>query len=107
MELSRHETDALRGLVARLRRELHATEVLLYGSGARQALEEGSDLDLLVVLPAVTWQIEKKVSDLCFEAELACGRVVSAVCFSAEELVHSPLRASPLVLAARREGKAL
>jgi len=107
VRLSRQEKQILKQLAGSLRDQLRASEITLYGSAARQELEEGSDIDLLVVLPKVTWEIEKRVSDLCFDAELACGRVVSAVCFSDAELAHSPLRASPLVLAARREGTPL
>ena len=107
MKLSMVEHDVLTRLADSLRREVRASAITLFGSAARHALEEGSDIDLLVVLPEVTWEIEKKVSDLCFDAELACGRVVSAICFSDAELADSPLRSSPLVLAARREGKPL
>jgi predicted nucleotidyltransferase len=104
MNLTRKEQQILQGLVARVRRLAGAKEVILYGSAARSDLDEGSDIDLLVVLPRVTWDIEKQISDLCFAAELQCGRVVSAVCFSESELRETPLRVSPLVVNARREG---
>ena len=104
MQLTSTEQGILKELVDTFRRHFGASEVLLYGSAARGALEEGSDVDLLVVLPEVNWEIEKRLIDYCFKAELQCGRVISTVCFTADELTHSPLRVSPLVLNARKEG---
>jgi predicted nucleotidyltransferase len=104
MELSQAEQGILKELVEAFRRDFGAVEVILYGSAARGQLEEGSDIDLLVVLPEVNWEIEKRLIDYCFQAELKCGRVISTVCFSQEELAQTPLRVSPLVLHARKEG---
>ena len=107
MRLTKDEQARLKKLVRRLRDEAGAKEIYLYGSAARGELEEGSDIDLLIVLPEVTWEIEKRISGLCFEAEIEAGRVFSAICFSEHELLETPLRASPIVLAAKREGIAL
>ena len=104
MRLSETEQQVLTELVKALRTGFGASEVLLYGSAARGELEEGSDIDLLVVLPEVNWEIEKRIVALCFHAEMALERIISTVCFSRAELENSPLRASPLVLNARREG---
>lgn len=104
MQLSDAERGILAELADALRRDLGASEVLLYGSAARGQLEDGSDVDLMVVLPEVTWEIEKQVTERCFRAELKCGRVFSAVCFTEDELTNSPLRASPFVINARKEG---
>jgi len=104
MQLTRSEQQILRELADTLRRDLGASEVLLYGSAVRGQLEEGSDIDLLVVLPKVNWEIEKQVTDHCFRAELQGERLISAVCFTEAELTQTPLRASPFVLNARKEG---
>ena len=107
MQLSQTEQRILRELVDALRRDFGASEVLLHGSAARGQLQEGSDIDLLLVLPQLSWEIEKEVIEYCFRAELKCGRVISAVCFSRDELNESALRVSPFVLHARKEGIAL
>jgi len=104
MKLSEKENRILKDLVATLRSEFGASEILLYGSAARGQLEEGSDIDLFVVLPEVTWEIEKRVIDRCFLAGLECDRVISTACFTRTELTDTPLRASPFVLNVRREG---
>ena len=107
MVLSEAEKQQLVALAAGLRAEFGATDVLLYGSAARGELEVGSDIDLLVVLPELDWEIEKRVIDRCFELELRLGRVVPAACFSKDELTGTPLRVSPFVLNARKDGVAL
>jgi predicted nucleotidyltransferase len=107
MEMNAEERDALSRVTQTLRDRFGATEVILYGSAARGQLDEESDIDLFVVLPRIDWEIQKEIIGVCFEAELQCGRVFSATCFTTQELEDSPLRSSPLVLAARREGQQL
>ena len=107
MELNGEERDALSWVTRTLRSRFDARQIILYGSAARGQLEEESDIDLLVVLPRVDWEMQKEIISVCFEAQLECGRVFSATCYSAEEIEHGPLRSSPLVLAARREGRIL
>ena len=104
MRLNDTERSALADLIATLRKDFGASRVLLYGSAARNQLQEGSDIDLLVVLPKVDWEIEKQIVERCFQAELKCSRVISATCFSNDELTRSPLRVSPFVLNVHREG---
>jgi predicted nucleotidyltransferase len=107
MELNTEEREALSQVTRTLRDRFGATEIILYGSAARGQLDEESDIDLLVVLPRIDWEIQKEIIGVCFEAELQCGRIISTVCYSTEEMEHSPLRSSPLVLTARREGQHL
>lgn len=104
MKLTPQERQLLRELARALREQHGATSIQIYGSAARDDLEDGSDIDLFVVLPEVDWHREKQISDLCFEAELKCGRVIFTTCFSEHELSETPLRASPLVQAVKREG---
>ena len=107
MQMSAEEHDALSRVGEALRDRFGAKEVTLYGSAARGQLDEESDIDLLVVLPRMDWEIQKQIIGVCFEAQLVCGRVFSATCFTTQEMASSPLRSSPLVLAARREGQDL
>jgi predicted nucleotidyltransferase len=104
MQLSESEKEVLAEVVEALRADFGALEVVLYGSAARDDLEEGSDIDLFVVFGEVNWEVEKRMNDLCFEAGLKCGRVISTACLSRAELTESPLRVSPFVLNVRREG---
>ena len=107
MELSIEERKVLSKVVRTLRTRLRAEEVILYGSAARGDLDDESDIDLLVVLPKLDWETQKEIVAVCFDAELQCGRVISAICYTTDEIELSPLRSSPLVMTARREGQAL
>ena len=104
MKLTSEEEQILDRLVKVLREQFGAREIVLYGSAARDELDEGSDIDLLIVLPEVNWEVEKEIIQVCFSAELECGRVFSSVCYTVDELECGPLRQSPLILNARREG---
>ena len=104
MRMSDKERDALAGLVRILRTEFRAEEVLLYGSASRDAMDAESDIDLLVVLPDVNWEIEKRISHVCFDAQLEVGRVFSTLCVTRHELAETPFRATPFVANLHREG---
>ena len=107
MKLNAHERKTVKDLADRLRNDLGAERVLLYGSAARDTLAEGSDIDLLVVFSDLDWELEKQVTDLCFDAELTCSRIISAQCMTTHELQDTPLRSSPFVRNIQRDGVAL
>ena len=104
MHLTQQERDVLAGVVRLLKTDFHAEQVLLYGSAVRGEMDKESDVDLLVVLPDVNWEIEKRIGDIAFDAGLEIGRVISTMCFSHSDLTDSPMRSSPLILNVRREG---
>ena len=105
MNLSVSENQGLKELSKAFRHRFGAKEVLLYGSAVRGKMDEGSDIDLFIVLPEVNWQIEKGIIKLCFDAELRYGRVFSAVCYSIDDIQNSPLKESPLVLNVRKQNR--
>ncbi len=107
MRLSDRERRVLSRLAGRLRSEFGAEHVWLYGSAARGELDAGSDIDLLIVLPEVNWEVEKRVVDCCFEAELELERIISAACVTKRDLTLSPLRVSPFLLNAQRDAAEL
>lgn len=102
--LTQQERDVVRGVVRRLKTEFDADQVVLYGSAARGEMDRESDIDLLAVLPNADWETKKKVCDVCFEAELEIGRIISVLCVSKEAAEKSALRSSPLLATVRREG---
>ncbi len=107
MNLTSEEKQGLADLSKSLYQRFHAAEVILYGSAARDEMDEYSDIDIFVVLPEVNWEIEKEIISLCFQAELKYGRVFSVACYSTSELKDGPLGESPLVMNVRKYGLAL
>jgi len=107
MKLSLKEQKIIKQLSSELKERFGARQIILYGSAVRQTMNEGSDIDILVVLPEVNWEIEKEITDLCFDFEFKfeMDRMISVMCVTENELKNSPLRASPFVLNVMREGK--
>jgi len=79
--------------------------LIVYGSYARGEAEEGSDLDLLVVLDQVDDPLaeRERLSDVILELSLRYGIVLSVLVVS-EVLLKRP---KPLFLNVKREGVAV
>lgn len=107
MKLTTQEQNIIAELSAALKNNFKAEKVLLFGSAARDELDRYSDIDILAVIPERNWDIEKQILDLCFQAELQCGRIISTILYSSDEFYNSPLKESPLVLNAIKQGQPL
>lgn len=104
MTLTPNERRVISELARDLRRDYGATDVRLFGSAARGEMDEGSDIDIFVVVPTLDWPKEQAISGRCYEATLACGRCVAPSIFTAHELTDTPLRVSPFVESVQRDG---
>lgn len=94
MKLNDRERKVLADIVRRLKTEFGAEQVLLYGSAARGDMDSESDIDLMAIMPALDWETKKRVCDICFEAELNIGRIISVRCVNGsmdKAFIHSPL----------------
>jgi len=107
VRLTQTEKSVIADLARRLKAELGAESVVLFGSAVRGTLDSESDIDLLVVLPAVDWEVEKQVGGLAFEAGLEIDRVISTLCFSTDEIKQPIRQSSPLLRNIGREGVSL
>ncbi len=97
----------MRSLANRIKSGFGAKRVVLFGSAARGDMDAESDIDLLIVLPTVDWEIEKAIGHLAFDAGLEIDRIISIVCFAVSDLTTGPMRSSPLIHNINREGMAL
>lgn len=107
MKLNDHEKSVVRNVVQRLKTEFGAEEVILYGSAARGDMDSESDIDLLAIMPKANWEIKKRVCDMCFEAELGIGRIISVRCINRNTDQGRSLMHSPLFASVEREGTRL
>jgi predicted nucleotidyltransferase len=96
-----------------LRRRLEARfgprlrQVRLFGSYARGAAHETSDVDLLVVVDDLTHSEKVEVSDLAVEASLGSGLTLAPLVWSAVELARLRSLELGLVENIDREGVAV
>jgi len=102
--LKTNEKRALDEVKAILRERYGAVDIRLYGSKARGTDAPDSDVDLLVVLPETTRELESKIDADIFEINLDHDCLISAVYFSEVELRIGPMDQSPLYRRAIAEG---
>ncbi len=100
---------AIRAIISELESELRAlygpqlVRLVLFGSQARGDAEEGSDIDLLVVLagPVDAWEEIERSGRIVSDLSLKHAVVISCVFVAAERYASEE---SPLLLNVRREG---
>ena len=90
----------------RVRAAAPEARISAFGSRARGTAHPESDLDLCVVLPAVTPQTREAIYGIAWEIGFAEGRVLAPIVLSDEDFESGPLSASTLVRAIRRDGVA-
>lgn len=63
------------------------SEVYLYGSRARKTARKQSDWDILILLniPKVSFELEKRLIDELYEIEIETGEVISPLIYSKNE----------------------
>jgi predicted nucleotidyltransferase len=63
------------------------SEVILFGSQAKNTAKRYSDFDILIVTcDTFTWQERRKVRDLCYEISLECDILIDSKIISKPEI---------------------
>lgn len=87
----------------RLTKELgKPVKVVMFGSQARGDATKESDIDLLVIVPAVDTQIRKKISGITWEVGLDAGKVICAIPTTKEKMKQDSFL--PFYKNVKREG---
>jgi predicted nucleotidyltransferase len=79
-----------------------SVQVILYGSYARGEAKEGSDIDVLVIVPNLDARIDALISEIAWEIGFEAGVVLSVIPVSQDELLS--LKASPFLKTVLKEG---
>ena len=79
-------------------------EIRVFGSRARGAANEESDLDVLVVVENLDHEIERYISDCAWEAGFPEDIIVMPIVLSLDTLRNSPIRESIFIKNVYREG---
>jgi predicted nucleotidyltransferase len=98
-----------RQLVERFKQLMHEHGVpfyqtIVFGSRARGDAQPGSDLDVLVLVEAVTPLIRKIISHCAWEVGFDVGILMQTVVMTRAQAEHGPEQSSLLMLAVREEG---
>jgi len=102
-------TEADRIIVERfkqlaLERGISMLDVIVFGSRARGDADQGSDLDILVIVERSNREIREIIRLCAWEIGFDEGLFVQTVVMTKEEKENSPQRSSLLMLAVDREG---
>ncbi|MBI3754055.1 MAG: nucleotidyltransferase domain-containing protein [Deltaproteobacteria bacterium] len=79
-------------------------EIILFGSKARKESGKESDIDILIVLSEVSWEIKKTISELAAEENLKHDVLITTIRYDAAAWENPVIKTSPFGRAVRREG---
>ena len=104
MPIFQNEKKALGALKSELKNRYDLIDFKIYGSKARGSDNPESDIDVMIVLKAMTPPLESEIDDLIFEINLENDCLITALYFSQEELEKGPLSESPIYRKILQEG---
>jgi predicted nucleotidyltransferase len=105
--LPERERAALTDFIGRLRRQFSADlihSVWVFGSTIRGTADEESDIDLLIVMHDYTWELEKAITRLAVEVDLAHDVVLSDHVIDRARYAQMASQGVPLYHNIREEG---
>jgi predicted nucleotidyltransferase len=106
-QLLNKEKKALLKLKKELSLKYNLYWLKLFGSKARGDFDKESDIDVVIVLDNVTWEIEKQVYELCFYLGLEYDVLISPIIYSIQEINDKLTKATPLFMTVEKEGIAI
>ncbi len=104
--MSDSDRRILRVFAERVRAQYPAAQILAYGSRARGDATWESDLDVCVILPAVTREMEAQISRISWEVGFDNDLLIMAVEFDEAEFARKAEGRHPFVRNILRDGVA-
>jgi predicted nucleotidyltransferase len=98
------DRELLNAFAARVRLAVPTAAVWAFGSRARGAAHPESDLDVCVVVPAITREIRERIFEAAWQIGFDHGRLLAPVILTADDFERGPMSASTLVANIRRDG---
>jgi len=79
-------------------------EIILFGSKVRGSSDKESDIDILIVLTSLSWEIKKSISELAAETNLKYNVLISTIRYDKSAWDNPVIKASPFGRTVREEG---
>lgn len=98
------DLEILHEVAARVRELEPRARIWAFGSRARGTARPDSDLDVCVVVPRFTEELDGQILEAVWEVAFEHGLVIPAVVMSEESFERGPMSASTLVASILREG---
>lgn len=104
--LNTDEKAAISEFVGNLRKRFSTTlkEIIIFGSKVRGNSERESDIDILIVLDKLTWEIKKTISELAAQENIKFGVLISTVRYDVTTWENPVVKATPFYSTIRKEG---
>lgn len=106
LALTTNEREAVSEFV-KILRQRHGSmikEIILFGSKVRGNDKQDSDIDILIVLKNLSWEIKKSISELAACENLKHNVLISTVRYDADIWENPVIRLSPFGRTVREEG---
>jgi predicted nucleotidyltransferase len=91
-------------LKTKLSEKISLIDLRIFGSRARGEGDNYSDMDVFLEVETLDRNQKEAIYELTWETSLEYGLVISPLIFTREEIEHSPLRSSPVLMNIFREG---
>ena len=105
--LAESEKDALLDVKKEISGKYGLRWMKLFGSKSRGDFDLESDLDIVIVVDRLDWQIEKDIYEICFYASLKHDLLISPIVFSEDEVNSGAIQRTPFYKVVEREGFAI
>lgn len=104
--LTIEEKSAVLEFTGRLRKRFGPLlkEVILFGSKVRGESNRASDIDILIVLTNLSWEIKKTISEFAAEENLKHNVIISTIRYDENTWENPAVKASPFGKTVREEG---
>ena len=79
-------------------------EIILFGSKVRGSADKYSDIDIIVVLANLSWEIKRTISELAAEENIKYGILISTVRYDVGTWDNPVIKLSPFGRTVRNEG---
>ncbi len=102
--MEKEDYKICREIKGQLSKIIAIIDIRAFGSRARGATEEDSDLDLFIEVEKNNKTIKNKIRNIVWKIGLKYSIVISILIFSRYDIENSPLRSSPIVKNIMSEG---